>query len=82
MPAALARWLQNRGMTRLRLYLSGFNALAAELGVPPIPSFPALLLGDLVLVTEAPEVYGITESEMSAWRPDAKGSYWPSTRFV
>lgn len=82
MPTALARWLQNKGMTRLRLYLSGFNALAAELGVPPIPSFPALLLGDLVLVTEAPEVYGITESDMSGWRPDSRGSYWPSTRFV
>lgn len=82
MPTALARWLQNKGMTGLRLYLSGFNALAAELGVPPIPSFPALLLGDLVLVTEAPEVYGVSESEMSAWRPDGKGSYWPSTRFL
>jgi UDP:flavonoid glycosyltransferase YjiC (YdhE family) len=82
MPAVLARWLQNKGMTGLRLYLSGFNALAAELGVPPIPSFPALLLGDLVLVTEAPEVYGITESEMAIWRPDDKGAYWPSTRFV
>jgi UDP:flavonoid glycosyltransferase YjiC (YdhE family) len=82
MPKALARWLQNTGMTGLRLYLSGFNALAAELGIPPIPSFPALLLGDLVLVTEAPDVYGITEAEMSAWRSDGKGAYWPSTRFV
>ena len=82
MPAGLARWLQNKGMARLQLYLSGFNALADELGLDRIPSFPALLLGDLVLVTEAPEVYGIAESEMSAWRPKNSASYWSSTRFV
>jgi UDP:flavonoid glycosyltransferase YjiC (YdhE family) len=64
-----------------RLYLSGFDALADELGVPRIPSFPALLLGDLSMVTEAPEVYGVREAEMSAWRP-SEGLYWPSTRFV
>lgn len=80
LPRPMARWLQNKGMPKLKLYISGFNALAAELGVSPIPSFPALILGDLVLVTEAPEVYGVSEQEMKAWRP-RDGAYWPTTRF-
>lgn len=80
LPRPAARWLQNKGMPKLKLYLSGFNALAAELGVAPIPSFPALILGDLVLVTEAPEVYGVSEQEMKAWLP-SDGAYWPTTRF-
>lgn len=79
LPRPVVRWLQNKGTPKLRLYLSGFNALAAELGVPPIPSFPALILGDLVLVTEAPEVYGVGEQEMKAWRP-RNDAYWPTTR--
>jgi len=62
LPDSLGRFLMNKGAPRLRLYLDGFNALARELGVQGVPSFPALLLGDLTLVTEAPEVYGISES--------------------
>jgi len=79
LPDSLGRFLMNKGAPRLRLYLDGFNALARELGVQGVPSFPALLLGDLTLVTEAPEVYGISESEMRAWRPSG-GNYWPTTR--
>jgi len=79
MPERLARFLMNKAVPGLRLYLDGFNALARELGVEGVPSFPALLLGDLVLVTEAPEVYGIRESEMRAWRPSGE-NYWPTTR--
>lgn len=63
-----------------RIYLKEFDRLAAELGIPPIPSFPALLLGDLALVTEAPEVYGVSDAEMRAWRPSGE-AYWPTTRF-
>lgn len=79
LPTSLARFLMNKGLPRLKLYLGGFDALADELGVARIPSFPALLLGDLSLVTEAPEVYDISEEEMLAWRPTG-GAYWPSTR--
>ena len=79
MPRSLARWLQNKGAPRLKIHLKTFNEVAKELGVEPIPSFPALLLGDLTLVTEAPEVLGISEAQMQAWRPTG-GAYRPSTR--
>ena len=80
MPGWIAARIQNKLAMKLKLYLSGFNALAAELGVPPVPSFPALILGDLVLVTEDPGVYGVSEAEMEQWRPHGS-AYWPSTRF-
>lgn len=80
MPDWLASRIQNKLTIKVKLYLKGFNALAAELGIQPIPSFPALILGDLVLVTEAPEVYGVTYAEMQQWRPHGE-AYWPSTRF-
>lgn len=62
-----------------RPYLSGFDALADALGLARIPSFPALLLGDLSLVTEAPEVYGLDAEDLRAWRP-AADACWPTTR--
>ena len=57
----LERWLPER--LRRRLFNArvadldepaGFNRVAAELGVDGVPSFPALLLGDLSLVTDVP----------------------------
>jgi UDP:flavonoid glycosyltransferase YjiC (YdhE family) len=80
MPDWLAAGIQNKLAIKKKLYLKGFNALAAEIGVQAIPSFPALILGDLVLVTEAPDVYGVTNDEMMQWRPHG-AAYWPSTRF-
>ncbi|MDQ6436059.1 glycosyltransferase [Mesorhizobium sp. LHD-90] len=78
-PRSLARFLINKATNTPRLYLKAFDALCAELGIARIPSFPALLLGDLSLVTEAPEVYGVSEEEMRAWRPSGR-AYWPTTR--
>jgi UDP:flavonoid glycosyltransferase YjiC (YdhE family) len=80
MPKWLARSIQNKRVSTLKIYLSGFNRLADELSVDGIPSFPALILGDLVLITEAPEVYGVSDREMEDWRPHGS-AYWPSTRF-
>lgn len=81
LPPRIAAFLMNKGAPRLTLYTSGFNELARDLGVDGVPSFPALLLGDLSLVTEAPEVYGISEQEMRDWRPSGR-AYWPTTRFA
>lgn len=74
----LPAWLLNRAAPRVRYYCAGFDRAAAELGVPGLPSMAALLLGDLTLVPEAPEVLGIPPEEMAAWRPGA--AYRPETR--
>lgn len=71
LPEALVRWGVNRGLSRMSGYCAGFNRVAAELGVEGVPSLPALLLGDLTLVPEIPEVLGISAEDLAAWRPGA-----------
>ena len=68
-PDWLARFLVNRTPNRITAYCGGFNRVAAELGVEGIPSLAALLLGDLSLVPEIPEVLGISAAELAAWTP-------------
>lgn len=65
---------------RVSFYCRGFNRVAAELGVAPVPSLAALVLGDLSLVPEVPEVLGISADEIAAWRPDGRPGYGPDTR--
>jgi hypothetical protein len=48
--------------------------------VEPVPSLPALLLGDLTLVTDLPEVVGVSAEDMEAWRPGS--GYRASTRLA
>lgn len=79
LPQSIGRAFANSGPTRYKGHLGGFNRVAANLGIEPVPSFAALLCGDLTLVTEAPEVLGIPAEEMSAWRPSGPGLR-PSTR--
>lgn len=80
LPGAAVRWLTNIAPPRVNFYCGGFNRVAAELGVPPIPSLAALVLGDLTLVTEAPEVIGIPEAVMHAWSSEGKRGYRPGMR--
>lgn len=80
LPERAVRWLTNAAPARVRFYCSGFNRVAAELGVPEIPSLAALVLGDLTLVTEAPEVIGISPEVMDRWRPDGRRGYRPDIR--
>lgn len=80
MPARLRTALYNKGLARRRIYTDGFNRVAAELGVPGVPSFPALLMGDLTLVTDVPEVFGVPRGVVDGWRPRPASSYRPGAR--
>jgi UDP:flavonoid glycosyltransferase YjiC (YdhE family) len=80
LPARVRRALFNAGVERLDSYTEGFNRVAAELGVEGVPSFPALLLGDLSLVTEVPEVLGVSRAEIDGWRPRNPRRYREGTR--
>jgi UDP:flavonoid glycosyltransferase YjiC (YdhE family) len=68
-PDWLARFLINRSPNRITAYCGGFNRVASELGVEQIPSLAALLLGDLSLVPEVPEVLGISAADLATWTP-------------
>ncbi|GIG91877.1 glycosyltransferase [Plantactinospora endophytica] len=80
LPDRLVRRLLNAAPPRVDFYCAGFNRVAAELGVPPVPSLAALLLGDLTLVTELPEVLGVPAAEIAAWSPAGRRGYRPETR--
>jgi UDP:flavonoid glycosyltransferase YjiC (YdhE family) len=53
----------------LPIYCDGFNRVAASLGVEAVPSLAALLMGDLTLVPELPEVTGVPTEALEAWSP-------------
>jgi len=80
LPGRIRRRLYNVGVPRLEIYTGGFNRVAAQLGVEPIPSFPALLLGDLTLVTDVPELLGLSRAQVDEWAPRDPGRYRPGTR--
>ncbi len=80
LPGWLRARLYNAGAPRLTIYTAGFNRVAARLGVPPVPSFAALLLGDLTLVTDVPEVLGISRPEIDGWTPRHPSRYRAGTR--
>lgn len=79
-PSPLIRRLLNWDAQRAQYYTSGFNRVAAELGVERVPSTAALLMGDLTLVPEIPEILGIPAEDLAAWRPNGRPAYRPGTR--
>lgn len=79
-PKWLSRFLINRTANRTTGYCGGFNRVAESLGVEGVPSLAALLLGDLSLVPEVPEVLGISAAELAAWTPSR--GYRPGSRLT
>lgn len=82
LPAWLKRRIANGGAQRLTDPVRFLNDVASELGVEPVPTLAALMLGDLTLVTDVPEVLGIPSADLEAWRPTRPKTYRPATRLV
>lgn len=80
LPRPVRRWMVNKGAAGLTLHTGDFNRLADELGVEGVPSFPALLLGDLTLVTDVPEVLGVCSDDVDTWGPRDPSRYRNGTR--
>lgn len=80
LPASIQKMMANLGPARMRGPVAFLNEIAAELGVEPVPSLAALMLGDLTLVTDVPEVLGVSEAAMSAWTPKDRRAYRADTR--
>ncbi|EXG79894.1 nucleotide disphospho-sugar-binding domain-containing protein [Cryptosporangium arvum] len=78
MPGSVVRRRYGRTVPGLPFYCAGFNRVAAELGVPGVPGLAALLLGDLTLVPEIPEVLGLPAAAVDGWVPGPM--YRPETR--
>jgi UDP:flavonoid glycosyltransferase YjiC (YdhE family) len=79
LPRALRRRIFNAMPPRSTMYCAGFNRAAAELGVEGVPSFAALLLADLTLVTDLPEILGIDRTTLENWAPRQGDRYRSGT---
>ncbi len=62
-------WFANWIMPRLRVWISPFNQLASELGLPQYKSTLDMMAGDLTLVMDAPEILGISPEELEQYVP-------------
>ncbi len=71
-----AGWL----FQRVRWQAPLFNAVADELGIERVRSTMDVLMGDLTLVTDVPEILGIPEDELEAWRPRDERFLRPGAR--
>lgn len=80
LPGSMQKFMANLGPPRMRGPVAFLNDMAAELGVEPVPSLAALMLGDLTLVTDVPEILGVSDADMTSWKPNGSGSYRPATR--
>lgn len=69
LPAFVQRRLVNRIPALMRKVTAQFNAHADALGVERIPGMLGLMCGDLTLVTETPEVLGLSADQIERWRP-------------
>ena len=82
LPDWVKRRIVNAGPTMLTHPTEFLNGVADELGVEPVPTLAALMLGDLTLVTELPDLLGVSADELAAWRPPRPGLYRADARLV
>jgi UDP:flavonoid glycosyltransferase YjiC (YdhE family) len=82
LPKWLKRKMANGSAQRMAGPVQFLNTVAAELGVEPVPTLAALMLADLTLVTDVPEVLGVSAQDLASWRPAPAAAYRPHTRLV
>lgn len=74
LPDWVKRRIVNAGPTLLTHPTEFLNEVADELCVDPVPTLAALMLGDLTLVTDLPQLAGVSADDVAAWRP-SEGAY-------
>ncbi|MFX1535097.1 MAG: glycosyltransferase [Promethearchaeota archaeon] len=62
-------------MPRIKFFTKPFNVVAKELHIEPFRSILDLMMGDLTLVTDAPEILGIPKDELENWSPKTPKFY-------
>jgi len=82
LPRWLKRKLANSAAVRMRGPVRFLNDIAAELGVEPVPTLAAMMLADLTLVTDLPEILGVSAQALAAWRPTPAKAFRKDTRLV
>ncbi len=78
-PEGIRRFFANQGPMRAKHFGRELNRVAAELGVEGVPSLAALLSGDLTLVTDIPEMVGLSKEELEGWVPKVPAAFRAGT---
>jgi UDP:flavonoid glycosyltransferase YjiC (YdhE family) len=82
LPRPMKRWMVNHMPTKLRAAAAFLNKVADELDVERVPSLAAMMLGDLTLVTDVPQILGLPHDAFENWRPKRNGAYRADTRLT
>lgn len=69
LPARIQRWMANRVPPLLRGPVRQLNRHAEERGVEPLAGLMGLMCGDLTMVTELPDVLGLSAEALEQWTP-------------
>ncbi len=67
----LITWV-NKLVYRSKAGTKSFNKVAKSYGIKPFNSITEVMMGDIVIVTDVPEILGITKEELENWSPSAK----------
>ncbi|WP_240918100.1 nucleotide disphospho-sugar-binding domain-containing protein [Phycicoccus sp. HDW14] len=69
LPLRVQQLVANRAPAFIRGPVAQLNRHARDRGVDPLPNMLSLMCADLTLVTELPEVLGLTTRDLEEWRP-------------
>jgi UDP:flavonoid glycosyltransferase YjiC (YdhE family) len=82
LPRPLRAWFANQGPRRVKDFCTELNVVARELGVEEVPSLAAMLMGDLTLVTDVPELTGLSREDLEGWTPKTPSAYRAGPRMT
>lgn len=84
LPPRAQHWLANRAPAFIKSPVAQLNRHAAELGLAPMPGMMSLMCGDLTLVTELPQILGMSNQDLENWKPKwpFRGASGSSFRFT
>lgn len=79
-PRTWLRRLVNWIYLNSKIMTKPFRVVADRLDIEPIHSTMDMFMGDVTIVTEAPEILGITREDLESWAPRKPGLYHDTPR--
>jgi UDP:flavonoid glycosyltransferase YjiC (YdhE family) len=67
---------------RTKSYTKIFDEVSKALGIPPCKSFFDLVMGNHTMITDVPEILGISESTVLDWCPENSNQCRPDSRLA
>ncbi|WP_428263813.1 glycosyltransferase [Haliangium sp.] len=74
-PRSWLKKLVNRIYLTSKLMTKPHNVVARRLGIEPVHTTMDMFMGDVTIVTEAPEILGIPREELESWTPQKPANF-------